>query len=402
MRMILTILAFCITTLAFAENVDLSKMTQPTHPENIHILLEKGVSEALLEVRGPYVVFNPQDGERLSSGILSKRFLVYAKDSGIQWGEQFVGYHQIYISPSKEETSILVNGKQYSGGIAIFQIGNKISIINDLPVETYLKSTLAHHFSYPLEEEVMASIAILSRTNAYYQIQKNYHSFWHVDAKEVGYQGSVLAVPSSSIDHAVDTTRDLILTQKYDDKRFAFAAEWTEHSAGKVAPYHTIYRVDALAPKVPIETPHAALDRMETEWSYAIGKASLAEALNVDRIDSIELFRNQSSKKAYAVRVHMGESQHDIDFFEFQEKLGKRNILSNDLTVQFKNNQFQFTGYGRGYGVGLCLYTASSMAQNGDNAVQILTKFYPGTYMVNLSSPMKKQIVSVLKESPRN
>ena len=364
--------------------------------------MEKDVSEALLEVRGPYTIYNPQDGDKLASGILSKRFLVYGRDSGIQWGEHFPGYHQIYITPKDKNTAILINGKQYSGSIAVFQIGDKISIINDLPVEEYLKSTLANHFSYPLEEEVMSAIAILARTNAYFQIQRNYHSFWHVNAKDVNYQGTALVVPKSAIEHAVDTTRDLILTQRYDDKSFAFATEWTEHSAGKVAPFHVIHRRDALAPKVTIETPHAALDRAETEWSLKLSKSRMANALDLDGLDRLELFLDHDSNKTYAIRAHFGDQHKDYTFFEFQKKIGKDQVVSNDITIQQKGSYIQLRGFGKGYGVGLCLYTASSMAQNGEDAVSILSKFYPGTYLINLSAPAANQKISLLTERPKN
>ena len=356
MRIILTILALSCTLFAFAKQTDIHKMTQPTHPENIHILLEKDVSEALLEVRGSYTVFNPQDGQKLTSGILNKRFLVYARDSGIQWGEHFPGYHQIYITPTTKETAILVNGKQYTGGIAVFQIGNKISIINDLSVEDFIKSTLSKSFAYPLEDEVMSAIAILARTNAYYQIQRNQKSFWHIQAQEVGYEGTALVIPNSTIEHAVDTTRDLILTQKLEDKNLAFAAEWTEHSAGKTAAYQTIYRVEALSPKVSVDTPHAALDRLETEWSYKISRSNLASLLGLEHIDRVETFLDKTSKKTYAIRVHCGQEHKDFDFVTFQEKLGKDHILSTDFSVRLKNHQFQFVGYGKGTGVGLCLF----------------------------------------------
>jgi SpoIID/LytB domain protein len=59
--------------------------------------------------------------------------------------------------------------------------------------------------------------------------------------------------------------------------------------------------------------------------------------------------------------------------------------LSNDLTVTLKGREVVFNGYGKGLGVGLCLYSASAMAQNGEMADKILAKFYPQTELANLS-----------------
>ena len=38
------------------------RIAEPMAPRNIQVLLEKDVKEALLEVRGPYHLFNPHDG----------------------------------------------------------------------------------------------------------------------------------------------------------------------------------------------------------------------------------------------------------------------------------------------------------------------------------------------------
>ncbi|MFA5250444.1 MAG: hypothetical protein WC371_03440, partial [Parachlamydiales bacterium] len=61
-------------------------------------------------------------------------------------------------------------------------------------------------------------------------------------------------------------------------------------------------------------------------------------------------------------------------------------VPSNDFTIEAKGRDLLFKGFGKGHGVGLCLYAASQMAQNGEMAVKILSKFFPGTYIVNLAA----------------
>src|SRR5690606_9311739 len=129
-----------------------------------------------------------------------------------KWGEEFPGLHQIYIKPRSSETSIFINGVQYAGSVAIYGVSGKINIINDVDIESFVKSKLTSQFLTPLEPEVMSALAILVRTDAYHYAQKaNPNSFWHVNAKEVDYQGSALVVHNASIDRAVDSTRHLIL-----------------------------------------------------------------------------------------------------------------------------------------------------------------------------------------------
>lgn len=353
--------------------------------ENINILLEKNVSDALLEIRGPYYVYNPNDNSKVSSGLLSKRFMVRATEEGIKWGEEFIGIKQIRVIPRKPETSLLLNGIQYEGAIAVYKDGKSIKVINEVDVEAYLKSILSDNFPCNLEEEALNAAAIVERTNAYFQIYKNKNYVWHLDRKAVGYNGSALIIPDAPIIAAIDATHDLILVNPAADKK-PFAAVWTEHSAGKTAPYKAIFRQDLNAPNTGVKAPLASLDRQESVWTYRISKEKLAALNGLSQINKIDLFQDKPSGKVYGLRIKSGSDKRDVDFFTLQSKLSQKNLPSNDFTINSTSNDVEFKGFGKGHGVGLCLYSASQMAQNGDMAVKILSKFFPGTYIVNLAA----------------
>lgn len=362
-------------------------------PSNICVLLEQNTSGALLEVKGPYNVDNPYDATRISSGLMGKRYIVRPTNDGIRWNETFPGYHQIRISPKSEDTSILLNGIQYNGSIIVYKTENNLQIVNEISIEDYIKSILSQQFPYPLEHEVMSSVAIAARTTAYFITQKNKDSFWHVKASEIGYQGSTVVIPNSTISQAVDATRHLILVQSSNESNAPFVAEWTEHSAGKTASYKTIYRKNYPSPE-GVAVPHAALDRKDSKWSYSIEKYELSQLVSIKNIQAIDLFVDKESNKIYALRVKNDKENKDFDFIHFQNLLGKDNLLSNDFNVDLKNDKITFTGHGKGAGVGICLHSASSMAQNGAMAVKILSSFYPNTYLVNLSAMPNKEIAS--------
>lgn len=368
-----------------AESI-LEKVVEPASPKNIQILLEQGITEALLEVKGSYFLYNPHDGSKISSGILGKRFMIHATETGIKWGEEFPGFYQLYLQPRSGETSIFINGIQYAGSIAIYAIGNRISIVNDIDIESYVKGLLSLQITHPLESEVMAALAILARTNAYYVVSRHHDAFWQVSASDVGYQGNALIGPNSAIEKAVDATRHLILVHPMEGKNLPFATLWTEHSAGKTAPYHTMFRSDGWAPPKGVDAPHAALDRKDSKWSFTMSKKALAQLLDISQINGIELFTDPTSNKVYALRIKDGIETHDFPFPELQRRLGGARLQSSDFTLVLKEDSAVFTGFGKGVGVGLCLYSASAMAQNGDNAVKILSKFFPDTFLLNLNA----------------
>ena len=354
-------------------------------PENIQILLEKEVSEALLEVKGSYNIFDPKDGTKIGSGLLGKRFLVHPTHHGLRWGETFLGIHQIYVSPRSENTSILLNGIEYKGSIGIYKVGNKLYIINDVMIEDYIKSVLTSQFPYPLDSEVMASVAILARTDAYYLLTKYQDAMWQVDSEEVDYQGQALIITNSTVDRSVDLTKHLVLSYSKNGQNLPFPAKWTEHSAGKTASYNMIFRKKDGLSFDGVKASHASLDRAESEWTYSLSKEDLAKKTGLHTATELNLFIDPSSKKIYGVRIKGNEEMKNLDFFAFQKRLGKNNIQSNDFQITLTKDEAHFKGFGKGHGVGLCLYSATSMAQNGENAVQILSKFFPQTYLVNLN-----------------
>lgn len=383
----LTAVALAIGSFAFASEPNFSSsLTDLTSPRTIQVLLEKDVTEALLEVRGPYAIHNPADGNKVTSGLLGKRFMIHELLSGLKWGEEFPGIHQFYITPRSSETEIFINGIQYAGAVSIYGINGSINIINEVDIESYVKSILSTQFTYPLDKEVMAALAILTRTDAYYHAMKSSDSFWHVIAEEVGYQGSALVVDTSPLTKAIESTKHLVLVHPQEGRNLPFATSWTENSAGKTAPYQTLFRKETTSPTVGVEAPHAALARQDAKWTYRVSKEELARKLDAHDLKSIDLYVDRTSNKVYAVRLKDGGESYDLDFFTFQNSLGKNHLLSSDFSVTMQGDQVLFSGFGKGHGVGLCLYSANALAQNGDNAVKILSKFFPDTFLYNLNA----------------
>ncbi len=388
-----TIIAICMLALhaplLYSEEIPIQDEKTISHlrfPEQIRILLEKEIDEILLEVKGPYYIFNPEDDSRITSGLLGKRFIVRSTLSGIKWGEEFPGIYQIRVVPRSKESSLLVGGIQYEGAITIYAIGNKIHIVNEVPIETFVKCLLSPQFTYPLENEVMSAIAILARTDAYYEALRGKDAYWHLDAKEIGYMGSALNLPKSPIEKVVDQTKNILLVHSSAGASLPFPAKWTDHSAGKTASFSAIFRKESDFCSFSVEAPHAALDREEAKWQFSLSKNTLCQKFQIQDLKNIEHFIDKKTHKTYAIRLHQTNGYKDISFFEFQRGLGAERLQSNEFTSELKGDSVSFKGFGKGHGVGLCLYSASAMAQNGENAVKILAKFFPETFLYNLSA----------------
>ncbi|MCB1110655.1 MAG: hypothetical protein KDK64_06695 [Chlamydiia bacterium] len=387
---------FCllIPLFAFSKETIKTPEKETGKPATIKVLLAKDSDGFLLEARGPFVVSNPENGKKESSGRRGKRFFLYPHEEGIKWGENFLGIFQLQIAPTSAETSFLVDGIQYRGAIEVYNIEGKLHVINEVDVESFVKSTLTEKLKgKSFSPNVMDALAIISRTDAYYKALMNYDAFWHVTANDFDYHGTGLTLQNLDVDKGVDNTRYLVMT--YEEQ--PFPGSWTENSGGKTASYSSIFRKNTSTPS-GVETPFALKTRKDTHWSLTINTQELAKVVKTNRVTGIDLFVDHFSGRVYAARLHDGTHQEDVDFMTLQKALGVDKLKSNDFSVSIKGNVAVFEGYGAGPGVGLCLYSAKQMAERGDDAPQILTEFFPGVSIEKMRS-YPEAIVSTRKSS---
>lgn len=347
-----------------------------TKPATLKILLLTDVEGSLLETQGSFEVLNPENSKRLSFGHKGKRFYIHGTKEGIKWGESFLGIYQIQIVPTSPHTTFLINGIQYKGSLFIYQIEDKLSFINELDVENYLKATLPDQITFDLPPTVLDSLAIIARTDAYYAASTHQGAFWHLKDDSYACHGVGLLHENLVVERAIDNTRYLVMT--YENK--PFPSSWTEHCGGKTANYQNMFRKNISTP-LGVESIFAAQDRQNSRWSFTIDNQELAKVVKINRVTGIDLFVDHESNKVYAIRIHDGIRSEDINFQSFQHYLGIDKLKSNDFTVSIKSNIATFEGYGLGPGIGLCLYSAKNMSDRGDDTPKILSYFFPYTQL---------------------
>ena len=198
----------------------------------IRVLLLHDVEGAKLEVRGKYSLFDPYTNSHLSTRFAGKSRYIQALGDGLKWGEAFPGLYQIKIKPDDGSTTV-INNHEYQGLIYVYDIGGTISIVNQIPVEDYVRSILFGYQNQHLEPETLAAIAIVARTNAYFQAVNPKNTYWAVDAEKVGYQGHIPG--SFAVDDAVKLTRYMIMSRTgvYEGIATPFAAQFGDLSSGQ-------------------------------------------------------------------------------------------------------------------------------------------------------------------------
>lgn len=190
---------------------------KPNLPRMIRVLIIHDQPGVVLETKGKYKLYDPNDNSHISTRFIGKRRYIQALRDGIRWGEEFPGIYQLAIVPESQATTTVVDGVEYRGSIYVYDIGGTISIVNEVYVEDYLQSILAPQYRDPsTPEELLAAIAIAARTTAYYQTYHPGNKYWDIDGRKVGYQGYAAANLDTPIERVIEATRYLIMSKSSD------------------------------------------------------------------------------------------------------------------------------------------------------------------------------------------
>ena len=197
-------------------------------PPTIQVLVGHDLTQVQFEVVGKYKIIDPLSGKELGTRFSGKSRPAQAIGSGIKWGEEFPGYHQITIIPTEMRTRIFVDGTEYRGTISIYDTGGTISVVNELPIEAYLISVMTHKYSPNLSEEALAAFAIAERTNAYYQSQYPKTKFWAVDGALSSFNGKISTGEDAPFQNAVKSTQCMVMstTSAYEGVVTPFPIQW--------------------------------------------------------------------------------------------------------------------------------------------------------------------------------
>jgi stage II sporulation protein D len=355
-------------------------ISQKAKPATIKILISKQREKIFVEAKGHHFIYNPLNELLLSEESSTKHWLSTG-ERGLSWGALFPSIFQIRIVPADSQSTILVDGIEYRGCVEIYDLNGKVYAVNEVDVERYLKSILTAQFTADMDEEVMDAVAITARTNAYYLASRKPEAYWHVDSQDVSYQGHAVTLQDLDVDRAINNTRHMVMLYK----GAPFPTAWTKDSAGKTADYATIFRKDVRTPH-GVDAPFAAHDREKHGWTFSISKKDLAKALGAVKCNEFDLYQDAKSQKVYGARLKDSDNVVQFDFTKLQSALGAARLKSNDFTIETNDDRLVFKGFGEGNGVGLCLFSASAMADKGNKAPKILASFFPDTKLENIPS----------------
>ncbi len=236
-RVLMMMLAF----LPFVNNAEagiiermLLKQAKVAPKSTIKVLVADNKDGVILEVKGRYKLYNPENNKLIVSRLGGKRKYMQGLVDGLKWGEEFPDLHQIMVKPDSPETTITVDGIEYRGSVCVYDVGGYISVVNEVEIEDYITALLAPLYKESISTEALAAVAITARTTALYQSQNPRSAFWAIDAGQVGYQGCAIVSCTPKMIEALNATKHMVLSKAEASSKAIdpFIAGWGGMEAG--------------------------------------------------------------------------------------------------------------------------------------------------------------------------
>lgn len=314
------------------------------------------------------------DGKVVSSIQGNYRYTV--RQGRIQQQKKLLSEKQVILRP---KLGILqVNGHIFRGSIKLVVQKGKLTVINILPIEEYVRGVINREAlpGWPLEAK--KTQAILARTFAVYKkINHPRSKLYDLAPSVIDQVYGGLEREDVSSNQAVDQTKGIVIIKDNMPAKIYF------HSTcgGKTASAKEVWGKEVSylhAVKCPY-CKNSSLYR----WKRSYDRSVIAKRLNkagysVGKIKKISVQRGKNRVKFVVV------NRKKIPVNKFRAAVGYTAIWSNDFSVSLRRGKISFSGKGAGHGVGVCQYGMAGMAKKGKSYKQILRYYLEGTELRRL------------------
>jgi stage II sporulation protein D len=266
---------------------------------------------------------------------------------------------------------LLVNGTHYVGNIEVWKGLEGMYLVNELPLEEYVKNVVNAEVASNWDMEALKAQAVIARTYALYQKNSAGNPHYDITSSVLHqvYKGSVI---DARITYAVMNTEGEVLT--YEGK--LIEALYHSTCGGR-----TEDPAEVFGKSYPYMKPVESNCEISPYWMWErkIPLDEIEKALDLTGIKEITISTYTSTGRVKTVAVVYEGGATTVKATDMRKLLGWNRLPSTNFTMARENGQFVFEGKGYGHGVGLCQWSALKMAQEGRNYREILSFLYTGT-----------------------
>ncbi|MBF0489081.1 MAG: SpoIID/LytB domain-containing protein [Candidatus Omnitrophica bacterium] len=349
----------------------------------VRVAIVRDARELNLTIEGFYSFIDPDSNKVISKGHNVIKARVRLLDKGLFMGMNVYPVKHLLIKPNKE-SSISINNHSFRGDILIMRTpNNRITAINSIDIEDYIKGVMYHEVSHHWAMEALKAQAVATRTYALYKINSSHLSDYDVtnDIYSQVYGGKDSERYRTGL--AVDRTAGQILT--YQNK--ILPAYFHATCGGMTEDAKELWDIDIQPLRgVPCmfcqDSPH-----MHWKKNYRLRDIQLSLIKNgfkMDLIKDISILERDRSERIKNIKITSRDGHETIiSGKDFREIIGPNDLKSNNYEITLQGYFVTFTGKGWGHGVGMCQWGARGMADQQFNYKQILAYYYPNSQMMD-------------------
>ena len=353
----------------------------PVHAgETIRVAIVQQVESVSVSAPHGVVIRAPGDDEIETAN--NRPLTVSAGASGLVVEGQRLRSDRIEVRGRNGEATI--NGLTVGGRLTIKRLNGRVSAINELDLEEYVKGVVPAEMNASWHPEALKAQAIAARSYALYQMRQNGKKDFDVVAstKDQVYRGRAGA--DGPTGRAVDQTRALVLTYRDEPVYAAFHST----AAGPTEDAFNVWSLDLPYLK-GVECPFD-MNSPRYQWRTDIALPLIERRLReegfpVGVIATLAPATYSKAGRVTLLRILHSDGELYLKGEDLRRVLGYTILASTQFEFEVVGLQVQFTGRGAGHGVGLCQWGAKELAERGYSAETILRYYYPGTDIRDLA-----------------
>jgi stage II sporulation protein D len=372
----------------------------------VRIGLQVRVADAAIELQGDYEVQLPgKPVQRLRAGSLRAGVVQGALLLWLPDGNELDSRSDIWLHPLLRESRFHLGDHSYRGSLRLLLVDGAITLINELPLEMYLRGVVPWEIGWrdPTEAAAVEAQAIAARTYSCKRLGQFEEQGFDMlpDVMDQVYRGTTredsLANAAIRATHGmVVSSRDTLIEAYYSSTCGGHTSRIEEVWDKPAAPY-LVGRFDRMTPSGTALCAGSRHFRWTEAWSGAGLDSVLQETLPrelawpADRrpgrlLDLRTVGRDASGRvRALEIVTTAGTWTVRGDRIRWVLRPDGRAILRSTLfELQVEREVGEVVrvvarGGGNGHGVGLCQMGALEMARRGASAQDILSHYYPQT-----------------------
>lgn len=404
--------------------------------EQIRIGIVVGQATAELSCEDEFTV---RDSYGKTTTMPKGKYFIHAQQGKLFFDDNNVFGNEAVVAAAAGKKSPQINKRSYKGDFQLqAEQGDKLMVVNRLPLEDYLASVLPAKTMSVWPDEVIKAQAVAARSYAMYKMQqsKNAYALLATD-KELPYEGTGKRIEKDAVTKLIQATKGQYLADAYGS---AIEAVTTSSTGGRtesalnlwgtpVSYLQSVADYDSDSPEYTWErrvTP-ALLEGLLAQRGYAAGKLT---SIRLSPLDDAGVDRTPTGRVKYIILsgeaatvkisgdelvellglnsalfeletgtpvpetlkvpiedyygMEIGSKDIDIKVNESKKPVWKNLVRSYHLLGGGKEEKIIFHGKGKGSGLGLSAWGARGMA-NADAKTTyktILAHYYPGAKLV--------------------